>query len=225
MSTSGCDSIVNLTLVVLQPVANINPPPPLTCAQPSVLLSGAGSSTGGGVVYTWTASNGGHISGNPNTLNTFADSAGDYQLRVCRTIGGVTCCDSTEITVISNQTPPASPASIVGPATLCQGDTVSFSATSVVGATSYLWTVPGGVTILSGQNTQTITVIWNVQAGGNVCAAAVNLCGTSTPTCLPVMINPSQSPAQPAGNNALCAGATESYSIPPVPELPIISGQ
>lgn len=210
---AGCDSIVNLNLIVLSPVAAIAPPQDITCAQTTIQLSGAGSSTGGGVNYLWTASNGGHIVGNTGSLNILVDQPGDYQLRVCKTGGGVTCCDSAMVTVFSNLAVPNAPAAIAGPASLCQGETATYTATTVVGASSYTWTVPAGVTINSGQNTQSINVTWNSNSSGNICATANNMCGSSMPTCLNVAITPAQAPGQPVGNAAICAGSTETYSI------------
>jgi len=216
MSAAGCDSIVNLNLQVLNIVANIVPPVELTCAVPTQQLLGVGSTIGGGTTYLWTASNGGHIVGGVNSINALIDEPGDYTLRVCKTSGGASCCDSATVTVISNETPPAAPASIAGVTTICQGQSTSYTATTVAGATQYIWTVPTGVVIVSGQNTQTINVTWNSAAGGNVCAAAATACDTSAYTCLAVTVTPAVVPPIPTGAASVCAGATENYFIPPV---------
>jgi subtilisin-like proprotein convertase family protein len=213
---SGCDSIVNLNLIVLNPVANINPPAPLTCSQTTTLLSGSGSSIGGGVTYQWTTT-GGHFVSGTSSINAVVDAPGEYQLKVCRTSGGISCCDSTEMTVISQQQIPAPPNAVVGPSVVCPGDTVTYTATTSSGATGYSWSVPAGANILSGQNTQSIEVLWSGVSGGNICASAVNLCGISNPTCLPVTIALSGAPALPSGDSVVCAGAVKVYSISPVP--------
>lgn len=215
-NSEGCDSIVNLNLQVLSVVANIVPPNDLTCVMPTQQLLGIGSSAGAGVTYSWTASNGGHIIGSVSALNALVDAPGDYQLLVCKTAGGVTCCDSTEVSVLSNNDQPAPPASIAGSTAICQGQTVSFTATTVADATSYVWTVPAGVVINAGQNTQTINVTWNSPTGGSVCVSSKNACGTSTPTCITITVTPVEVPAVPTGAAAVCAGATENYSIPPI---------
>jgi PKD-like domain/Proprotein convertase P-domain/CHU_C Type IX secretion signal domain len=214
--SSNCDSIVNLNLLVLNVLATVAPPPMLTCSQSTVTLSGVGSSTGATVTYLWTASNGGNIVGGNMGITAVANQPGNYQLKVCKSGGGTTCCDSMQVTVTSQQNPPPAPASISGPATLCQGQTASFTAAAVVGATSYIWTLPPGVVINSGQNTATINVTWNSANGGNVCAASSNICGTSAPTCMAVAVTPIPMPAQPSGNVNVCAGSSENYSIPPI---------
>ena len=128
-SYQGCDSIVRLTITVINTIAYIAPPPALACGVNSITLLGIGSSSGFGVNYQWTASNGGNITGSTTAINTTINAAGTYQLKVCRTSNGIQCCDSTEVTVIADQNPPATPAGISGPDTLCFGQTVIFTAT------------------------------------------------------------------------------------------------
>ena len=215
-NSEGCDSIVNLNLQTLTVVANVTPPGELTCNQPSLQLLGIGSSIGQGVSYLWTASNGGNIVSGTNSINILVNEPGDYQLRVCKTGGGASCCDSAMVTLMASQDPPDAPASIAGSTTICQGQSGTYTTTSVADATNYIWTVPPGVVINSGQNTQSINVTWNSATGGNICAAANNLCGTSTPTCLAVAVSPSITPMLPMGAVSVCAGTTENYSIPPI---------
>jgi hypothetical protein len=216
MNNAGCDSIVNLNLLELNVVANIVQPSALTCSQPTQQLLGVGSTAGQGASYLWSASNGGNIVGGVTSINALINAPGTYQLRVCKNSGGAFCCDSAQVDVISNQVPPAAPAAVAGSAAICQGQTLTYTATTVADATSYIWTVPPGVIINTGQNTQTINVTWNSASGGNVCAAASNLCGTSTPTCLTVTVSPTVTPTQPLGIASVCANTTETYTIPPV---------
>ncbi|HLP93551.1 MAG TPA: proprotein convertase P-domain-containing protein [Saprospiraceae bacterium] len=185
----GCDSLVSLNLQVLVVNAVANPNGTLDCNTPTIQISGAGSSTGGTVTYLWTATNGGHIVGSNSGLNVLVDEPGDYSLRVCRAGGGAFCCDSTTITIIDNGAPPVAPASINGPATVCVGDTLTYTATPVAGANTYNWTVPAGVTILGNAQGNTIQVVWGTNQAGQVCAASVNACGTSPDRCIPVSVS------------------------------------
>lgn len=208
----GCDSIVRLTITMLTPVAYIAPPPALACGVNSITLLGIGSSSGFGVAYQWTASNGGNITGSTTTINTTINTPGTYQLRVCRTSNGVQCCDSTEVTVIADQNPPAVPAGISGPDTLCFGQTATFTAALSPGAANYIWTLPPGVTVLT-QSANQVEVLWATNTGGNVCVAANNSCGTSAQVCKPIVVNPLPLPGQPQGNVLVCAGSLEPYQI------------
>ena len=105
-----------------------------------------------------------------------------------------------------------SPGPITGSATLCFNGTANYSIASMVGATSYNWTVPPGSTINSGQGTTSI----NITAGstsGNISVTATFSCGTSTPTTLALTI--SQGPtvgATATPSNNVCTGATVTLS-------------
>jgi hypothetical protein len=213
-TTEGCDSIVNLQVQIMALQANILDHPDLNCGQASIQLSGNGSTTGSGVTYLWTASNGGVVSGNPNLINANAAAAGDYQLRVCRTNGSVTCCDSATTTVNLVQIQPAAPAAINGNATPCQGQTFTLSAAPVPGITTYIWTLPSGVVINGNQTGANINVTWNTPNSGQVCVASTNSCGTSAPTCFDINVVPAPVATQPQGPTTACAGTQQSYSIP-----------
>lgn len=212
----GCDSLVILNLQVLTVLAVATPNGQLDCNTPSVQITGAGSTTGATVSYLWTASNGGHIVGSSNNLNVLVDEPGDYTLRVCRSGGGAFCCDSTTVTLVDNGALPVAPAAINGPSTVCLGDTVQFSATPVVGASSYNWSVPVGVTILGNASGNTIQVVWAATVPGQVCAASVNACGTSPNRCIQVGVS------QPAFGQLthLCDSTNTNYTI----SFPVIGG-
>ncbi len=215
MNEAGCDSTVTLNVSVMNIVAVIaQPVPELTCGQPGVTLQGTGSTTGPGTTYLWTASNGGHLAGPNGGIGIEVNAPGTYQLLVCRTVAGASCCDSASVTVSGDQSLPATPGAIAGPGEICPGQADTFAVTPVPGATGYTWTVPAGVVISSGQNTPSIAVVWNGSSGGNVCVAAVNDCGNSAETCLPVSLLSQPVPAVPQGNTVVCSGNTATYSIP-----------
>ncbi|MFY9308766.1 MAG: FISUMP domain-containing protein [Bacteroidia bacterium] len=106
-----------------------------------------------------------------------------------------------------NSNAPATPGSITGSTTPCQNATgVSYSVSSVPGATSYSWTVPSGATIASGQGTTSITVNFGT-VNGNVCVTAGNACGTSSASCAAITL--SAIPSQPGvitGTTPVCQG-------------------
>jgi len=128
---------------------------------------------------------------------------------------GSTPCSSVTIAV----GPPAAPSAISGPSAICQLTSTSYSVASVVGATTYTWTVPIGVTgmtITSGQGTNTITV--NISAGtviGNVTCTTSNGCGTGGTATLAVTKKPAV-PGAIAGPDDVCGLNVANYSITPV---------
>lgn len=133
-------------------------------------------------------------------------------------------CDN----VIDNGVPViAAPTAISGNATACLSSvagTLVFSCDLVAGATGYNWTVPTGLSILSGQGTNTVTLSYSdaaIQAGitGQICVYAADACTNSTITCLNVsyqVVSP-VSPGPISGPSKLCPGVTQTYSVVAVP--------
>ncbi|HNP21769.1 MAG: T9SS type A sorting domain-containing protein [Chitinophagaceae bacterium] len=79
---------------------------------------------------------------------------------------------------------PARPGTIViskGSNRTCAGDTISYTINPVANATSYLWKVPAGATILSGQGSISVKVFYSTAfiKTDSVSVAALNSCGTS----------------------------------------------
>ncbi len=211
MNAAGCDSLLSLNLTVLNIAAVIQPPPMISCAQPTAPLSGLGSTTGIGTTYLWTASNGGSISGPTNMINATAASPGKYVLVVCRTIAGASCCDTAKVTVSSSGAVPNTPA-IVGDSLICIGGNQSYSVTADPNASGYTWTVPSGVTIVSGQGSGLIMVQWN-NVNGDICVTADNICGSSPANCISVQVM--ATPAAPilSGTLQVCRDSIETYWV------------
>ncbi len=115
------------------------------------------------------------------------------------------------IVIVQNCTIPTQPGIISGNATVCSGSTNTYSVTAVAGATSYIWTLPGGWT--GNSNTNSIIAVAGILAG-NISVAANNACGPSPVRTLNVAVN--TPPAQPGaitGNNPICSGTSNTYSI------------
>jgi len=75
---------------------------------------------------------------------------------------------------------PALPGTIAGDILVCQGESgISYTIAAITNATDYLWTLPPGVTIISGANTNSITVEYSsTAANGNFSVQGSNSCGT-----------------------------------------------
>jgi len=86
---------------------------------------------------------------------------------------------SASVTVIVNFSP-AVPGLIAGPTSICKGSTnVSYAVPSVPNATGYIWIMPYGASIISGQNTDNILVNFSPNAiSGEITVMATNDCGT-----------------------------------------------
>lgn len=85
----------------------------------------------------------------------------------------------------------ASPGTITGNASVCQGQTgVSYSVNAIQNTLGYNWTVPTGATIMTGSNTNAITVDYSLIAlSGNVSVYGFNQCGNGPVSSLPVTVN------------------------------------
>ncbi len=113
---------------------------------------------------------------------------------------------------------PAAPADVSGPGGLCAfTGGVSYSTADVPGAGGYLWQVPEGSVISSGQGTSAITVVF-AEKSGQVTVRAVNYCGESPPATRSVAVD--AGPATPGaiiGRAEVCvAPPTLGYAVAPV---------
>lgn len=124
----------------------------ITCVDKEVELLGYGSTTGANIQYTWSTF-GGSITGDPNALNTTANSASVYLLTVVNTENG--CQDFNTIQVYVDT---VAPIAFAGPPVeLNCGKPQSIldgSNSSNAPFYAYQWTTPNG-NILSGSTTLT----------------------------------------------------------------------
>ena len=106
---------------------------------------------------------------------------------------------------------PAAAGTIVGLGndTVCKGETgVTYSVPTIVGATSYFWTVPTGATITTGGSTNTITVTFSASAvSGNITVKGFNSCGFGATSTFPVAVYGTPSQAGVVhGPTSVCQG-------------------
>lgn len=138
----------------------------------------------GGSAVAWLWSSSGTATFNDNTLqNPVATGVlnGEVFTVQITDAGGNTASATTTVTVYS--APPARPGNVTGDEAPCVNTTgLVYSITPVVNATSYLWEVPEGVEITSGQGTISITVNVGPDAAetATLRVYAINACGTSS---------------------------------------------
>ena len=132
------------------PTAIVQAPNVLTCAITQIQLNGNGSTSGAGIQYNWTTTNGNILSG-VNTLTPQIDAPGQYTLTVFNTNNN--CEALFSVNVVQNLTPPV--ASAGSPAVLsCSNPvlTLNGSGSSQGAQYSYQWTTVNG-NIVSGATT------------------------------------------------------------------------
>ncbi|MRR20446.1 hypothetical protein EG827_09685 [bacterium] len=150
------------------------------CAGSPVMLYETG---GDAVSWEWSSS-GTAVFNNRTLQNPTATGAVNGEIFTVRITdaGSNTASASTVVTVFNAV--PSRPGLVTGNGAQCVNATgVVYSISPVANATSYLWEVPTGVEITSGQGTVSITVNIGPQApaSSNIRVSALNACGTSTP--------------------------------------------
>jgi len=134
----------------------------------------------GATSYTWSCSVAGSIV-TPNGLSANVQfPAGIFSGNVS-VVANSGCGTSTasQLAVVSGTTPPLG--TITGTAFgVCNATSVNYQVPSI-GATTYLWTVPSGATIVAGDGTNSILVDFDgTFAGGSIDVSATNVCGSVT---------------------------------------------
>lgn len=227
-STAGCTNSDTATITVITCSSCTNPPTAnagldrSTCAGLNVSLTG--TIGGGATSATWSTQGTGVFSPNNTSLTAqYIPSAADIsagQVNLTLTTndpdGTGPCVAASDVLVITFL-PAASVSTITGSASVCRPATsVVYSVTNQSGYT-YNWSVPTGVTITSGQGTNSITTSWSSSAAsGNVSVAATNSCGTANRS---LSITVSAAPSTPviSGPSQACRPQTGLvYSIPAV---------
>ena len=184
------------------------------------------SSTIVGTTFTWTSAvitgtvmgNGSCSSGCTSTISDLLSNIGTVhgvvQYSIVPTAPGG-CVGATFTATVTVGAAPAAPV-ISGPSVVCGFSTTTYSCPLVPEATSYIWTVPTGVTgmtITGGQGTNAITV--SITAGtvtGFVTCTAHNNCGNSPTTSMAVTKKPA-TPGAISGPTSTCGLTSATYSI------------
>ncbi len=113
---------------------------------------------------------------------------------------------------------PSAAGTITGVATTCAGTAgITYSITSVSGATGYTWTVPSDATITAGANTNSITVTFGT-ASGNITVTPTNTCGSGASSSLTVTLTAPVIPAVTIASvpaTSICSGSSVTFTASP----------
>ena len=170
----GIPSVLNVNAIAAPNVTAISGYT-LTCPSQAVQYI---AQTSGATSYTWTYPGGWSvISGtSSDTLHLTAGNAGGNI-----TVQATNTCGQSSPTSLSVQvgTGPSAGA-ITGTDSVCinASGNISFSLPNATGADSIYWALPNGWSIVSGQNTNSITIN-NNQTGGAINASVYNVCGSN----------------------------------------------
>jgi hypothetical protein len=104
--------------------------------------------------------------------------------------------------------PPSQPGAISGNTNVCSGVSNNYSIATVVGATSYSWSLPSG---WAGSSTSN-TIAANAGSSGTILVSVTNSCGTSPQQTISITVNPL--PTITVNSGSICSG--QSFTITPV---------
>ena len=174
----------------------------------------------GATSYTWSITTGGSmmtiVSGQGTNSVNVNISTGSLNLFVI-SVQASNGCGSSAPNSISITKKPAVPGAISGPTSTCGQTSATFSIAPVFSATSYIWTLPAGMTYQSGAGTTQITVnIGSTFISGLLKVSAVNACGNVPGQTLMITGNVPLIPVTLSGPSNICALTTATYSIPAV---------
>ncbi|MBY0485798.1 MAG: T9SS type A sorting domain-containing protein [Flavobacteriaceae bacterium] len=156
-----------------------------------------------GATYFWTLPTGMTLNSqaNANTINVSFDPTFN--------MGGM----SVIVTTSSNSVTPSLTigrldilGTISGPTNLCGLTSATYTIPTISGANAYNWTVPAGMTIVSGSTTNTITVNITGNVSGSIVLQASGTCGLSPFRTLKVDTN--QRPLDISGPTSICGATT-----------------
>ena len=165
--------------------------------------------------YTWTAPANSSITSGQGT-NSIKVLFGSGFTSGNLTVTANNSCISTSTVTTALKSTPSIPGTIKGPISNVCGATTTYYISSVLGATSYIWSVPAGATILSGQGTTSVSVLWPSTSltSQSICVTANNVCGSSLAKCLTGISTLPLKPVKITGPLSVCAGQTNlTYTV------------
>ncbi len=200
---NGCSGSASLTIQVFP-----NPAPVISgtlsfCGGTSTTLN-AGSGYNN---YSWNTGS--------TSQSIVVNSVGTYTVTVVNANG---CSSSASVTTTQTGAIPVSPGVISGPVVAGCGSTGStYSIAPVANTSHYVWMMPAGATIASGQGSTTISVNFaSGFAGGYIEVAASNACGQSPSiTARKIYVQATATMPGPISGQSfgLCGPVTKTYSI------------
>lgn len=139
-----------------------------------------------------------------------------YKLRIISSSPARTGSVSINAPVINAL--PAAPASITGPSSICDGDSVVYSVPAQSGTSGFIWQVPAGCEITGANaDSSSITVLFNGN-GGSLSVSARNICGTGPSKVLALnrkVVLPASVTVSAASPN-ICAASPATFTANPV---------
>lgn len=156
---------------VLSPIAG----PILICPGSTVMYAASSNMSGG--FFNWNITGGGitsYMGSQYDSVMVTWNNTGPYKVEVSQNVNG---CTSLPVSVnVNTYTAPQ----FTGSLNTCMDNTVTYTSTTPAPPGGYNWTLSNGLgTILNGQGTNSVDILWHGSTGGNTCVLTLTTCGGS----------------------------------------------
>ncbi|MBS1741845.1 MAG: T9SS type A sorting domain-containing protein [Bacteroidetes bacterium] len=159
--------------------------------------------------YTWTLPANVNLVSGQGTTSIVVTFGGAFTTGAIKVRSVSNCFSSGDRQLTVSLVPPAVPGTISGPTSACPyvgtSTQVTYSIASVPDATSYLWTLPTNMNLVSGQGTTSIVVTFNNNFGTSALSVkAVSSCASSANSNLTITASSASTPGAISGPNNAC---------------------
>lgn len=161
-------------------------------------------------LFTWTVTGGyitAYMGSNYDSVMIQWNNAGPYKVEVFQTVNG---CSSSPVSMVLNAyTAPT----ITGNNTSCMDNILTYTTTSPAPPGGYNWTLSNALgTIINGQGTNSVDILWHGSTIGNTCVLTLTTCGGSDTKTITVY-NPPPVTITKAGSLCSTTGITLTASV------------
>ena len=168
-----------------------------------------------GIIYNWTATNGG-LNGAAYDVKSVEVNWANTDGKIC--VSAANTCFTSQpncLDVKIKSTVPDSVPIITAKTNFCSNDSTTYSVNPDNSVTQFVWQVPQGGTIISGVNTKSIRVVWQGNASGTISVDMLNVCQLKRTVSLPINVRDATLNAPNiTGASVTCPGSTTFYYIP-----------
>ncbi|MBL0327897.1 MAG: T9SS type A sorting domain-containing protein [Bacteroidetes bacterium] len=166
--------------------------------------------------YTWAVPSGTTIISGQGTTSLSVSFPATFASGTI-TVKSVNQCSNSSTVSYAVSKKPATPGAITGIKNVCaniqNGTPLTYSITALAGVSSYQWTTPLGVTLLSGQGTTSVSLSFDPSfVSGTVTVCAVGTCINSNPASI-ALTNAAALPASISGDGSICTQITNGTDV------------
>ncbi len=173
-------------------------------ACPNSNISYAVPASAGAASYTWALPPGATGASGTNSINVNYPSNYNAVGSICVTVTSICGISAPQKCKTVAPGIPQQPSSVSGALSGVCNQSINYQCPSQAGNT-YNWSVPTGASIVSGQGSNAVNVLFSTLSTGAVCVTASNSCGNSTVRCVTVKGAPASPSSITATPSSWCA--------------------